>query len=222
MTLQLNTQLLGDGLALLSNIDQSSIKAVFLDPQYRGVLDKLSYGNEGARQKERSSLPQMSDNTIKSFIHKINYILKPSGHLFLWVDKFHLCTGLREWITPVGPLAIVDMVTWDKGRIGMGYRTRRRSEHCLIVQKAPYKAKGCWLDHDIPDVWGEQLQRDAGPPGCHQKPIGLTMRLIRAVTDPGDLVVDPAAGTFSTLHACELTNRRFYGCDLARGSERLK
>ena len=34
-----------DGLVLLKGIDTESVKVAFFDPQYRGVLDKLSYGN---------------------------------------------------------------------------------------------------------------------------------------------------------------------------------
>lgn len=36
-----------DGLVLLSKIKDETIKLAFFDPQYRGVLDKLNYGNEG-------------------------------------------------------------------------------------------------------------------------------------------------------------------------------
>ena len=36
-----------DGLKLMSMIDDNTIKTAFFDPQYRGILDKLSYGNEG-------------------------------------------------------------------------------------------------------------------------------------------------------------------------------
>ena len=36
-----------DGLKLLATIPDKTVKTAFFDPQYRGVLDKLSYGNEG-------------------------------------------------------------------------------------------------------------------------------------------------------------------------------
>jgi site-specific DNA-methyltransferase (adenine-specific) len=81
----------------------------------------------------------------------------PSGHLLLWTDKFHLCTGITPWLTST-ELNTVDLIVWNKGRIGMGYRTRRTSEYCLVLQKAPLRAKGVWLVHDIPDVWDEKLQ----------------------------------------------------------------
>ena len=51
--------------------------------------------------------------------------------------------------------------------------------------------------------------------GAHAKPIVLQSRLIEALTNPRDTVVDPAAGSYSVLQACRQTNRRFLGCDIA-------
>ena len=41
-----------------------------------------------------------------------------------------------------------------------------------------------------------------------------TSRPIGAVTEPGDLVVDPAAGSFAVMHAARQLGRNFIGCDL--------
>jgi hypothetical protein len=49
---------------------------------------------------------------------------------------------------------------------------------------------------------------------AHIKPIGLISRLIGAVTKPGDLVVDPAAGSFVVMKAAHALGREFIGCDL--------
>jgi hypothetical protein len=49
----------------------------------------------------------------------------------------------------------------------------------------------------------------------HIKPAGLINRLIGAVTQPGDPVVDPAAGSFVVLQECQKLGRRFIGCDIA-------
>ena len=198
-----------DGLSLLHQIRDCSISAAFLDPQYRGVLDKLAYGNEGSRQKGRSQLYQMTDETIAAFITELSRVVSPSGHLFLWVDKFHLCEGVGGWLH--GSLFhIVDMITWDKKRMGMGYRSRRCCEYLLILQKQPLRAKGVWTDHGIPDVWSEK----ADGTHTHSKPIDLQERLIRAVTDVGDVVCDPCSGGFSVLKACLKSERHFIGTDL--------
>ena len=86
------------GLELLNNINNEVITACFFDPQYRGIMDKMKYGNEGERQKKRAGLQQMSEETIKLFINEIDRVLIESGHLFLWIDKFHLCEGTEHWI----------------------------------------------------------------------------------------------------------------------------
>ena len=57
---------------------------------------------------------------------------------------------------------VVDLITWDKRRMGMGYRTRRCCEYALISQKHPEQSKGVWRRHDIPDVWTESAVRLAG------------------------------------------------------------
>lgn len=200
-----------NGLQLLAEMPVESVPLCIFDPQYRGVLDKMQYGNEGVnRGKRRSGLPQMSEQTITEFIAGIARVLRPSGHLFLWVDKFHLCTGIGPWITQA-KMEIVDLVTWNKDRMGMGYRTRRYGEYLAIAQKPPKRAKGVWQRHDIPDVWTETVKRSH----VHPKPVKLQAALIEAVTDPGDIVLDPAAGSFSVLQAAQMVKRQFLGCDIA-------
>lgn len=204
-----------DGLVLLKGIDTESVKVAFFDPQYRGVLDKLSYGNEGVgRGKARSSLQQMDLGTIIKFINEINRVLLPSGHLFLWVDKFHLCQGVLEWFMHTD-LNLVDMITWDKDKIGMGYRTRRKSEYLIVFQKKPIRAKDVWKSHSIPDVWTEKVIKTHP----HSKPINLQKTLIEATSNEGDLILDPAAGGYSVFEACKIINRNFIGGDIEYGED---
>ena len=211
----INKKLNIDGVELLKQIQDKSLKVTFFDPQYRGILDKLSYGNEGkSRGKDRSDLPQMSEDIIKTFLKEIERVLLPSGYLFLWVDKFNLVEGVNPWISDLN-MEIVDLITWNKMKIGMGYRTRRKSEYLLVIQKLPKKAKSTWTLHNIPDVWDEKVVKTH----THSKPIELQKQLILATTNEGDLVCDPASGGFSVFEACKLTNRKFIGGDLVFGTE---
>lgn len=198
-----------DGLVFLESLQASSFPLCLFDPQYRGVLDRQKYGNEGERQKDRATLEQMDDDLIGRFIEAIDRVLIGSGHLLLWLDKYHLCTGVAPWLAGTD-LQTVDLIVWNKMRIGMGYRTRRTSEYLLVLQKKPLRAKGVWKAHDIPDVWNEKVAFRGG----HAKPIGLQSRLIDCLTNEGDTVIDPAAGTFSVLEACKAVDRQFLGCDL--------
>src|SRR3989344_6939745 len=204
-----------DGLHLLGRVNNSSIPLVFFDPQYRSVMDKQNYGNEGkGRSKNRAELPQMANNTIRKFILEIERELIPSGHLMLWVDKFIVVSGIRSFLEGSG-LQLVDMITWDKERMGMGYRSRRFSEHLLVLQKLPVRAKGIWIVHNIPDVWDEEIT-NGNKNHTHAKPVGLQEQLIKAVTNKNDIVVDPAAGGYSVLKACQNSERNFLGCDVLK------
>lgn len=206
-----NTRLRMDGQEFLSKLPSDAIPVAFFDPQYRGVLDKMAYGNEGkSRERRRNALQQMSEPLIGQFISGIDRVLIPSGHLFLWVDKFHLCQGVSDWFGDTS-LEIVDMLTWDKGTFGMGYRTRRRAEYCVILQKRPKKAKGVWKVHNIPDVVKEAASKKEHP---HCKPVDLQGTLLCAVSHEGDYVIDPAAGSFSVMTAAKNHGRVFLGCDL--------
>ena len=204
-----------DGLLLLSDIYDACIPTAFFDPQYSGILDKLRYGNEGkTRGQKRCSLPQMDECAIRQFLREIQRVLRPSGHLFLWVDKYHLSEGIHPWLADTD-FQIVDLITWDKMRFGMGYRSRRQAEYLLVLQKPPIRAKGCWMIHNIPDVWQEKTIKTH----AHSKPIELQKKLILATTKENDFVLDPAGGGYSVFEACKGCNRHFIGGDIAYGED---
>lgn len=200
------------GLGLLRTLKDGEAKAVVFDPQYRGLLDHMGYGNEGVgRERQRAALPAMNDAAIFSFVGEIARALAPSRYLFMWADKFAVGSGGHLRYLAAAPLQVVDLIAWSKCRIGMGRRARCTTEYVVVAQKAPVIAKGTWSDHSLPDSWPEQADRSLHP---HAKPRQLTERLIRAATKRGDLVVDPCAGSYVTLDACVASGRQFLGCDL--------
>lgn len=209
--LKYNSRLKIDGLKLMGGLGDAAIPVCFFDPQYRGVLDHMGYGNEGkARGRSRCALAQMDTSKITAFVREIDRVLIPSGHLFLWMDKYELLNGCRDWLAGTN-LDVVDLVNWDKGRMGMGYRSRRVTEYCLVLQKQPRRAKGVWKIHNIPDTWRESAPKGTHP---HRKPVELQGELIAAVTNEGDVVLDPAAGDFTVMKSARLRGRNFLGGDL--------
>ena len=54
--------------------------------------------------------------------------------------------------------------------------------------------------------------------GVHPKPANRQAALIAAVTDPGNVVLAPAAGSYSVLAAVQLAGREFLGCDVETGA----
>ncbi len=211
-TIRRNARQVMDGLNLLRAIGSREASCVVCDPQYRQVLDKLQFGNEGARQGERAALPQMNDAQIAAMMVEIERVLSPSAHLLLWVDKFGLVSGhWRRWLPDVTSLAPVDCCIWDKERIGMGRRFRSRFEAVIVIQKGPLRAEGIWKNRSLPDVIRAKADRARHP---HAKPVAFVQSLIECVTEPDDIVVDPCAGGYGVLDACRASGRTFIGCDL--------
>lgn len=200
-----------DGIDLFAALPDRLATMVICDPQYRTGLDHLKFGNEGSRQKARYKLPQMTDETISFFVEESCRVLKPSGHLALWIDKFAIGQGLHLRYARRTTLGVIDVLAWNKLRMGMGRRLRCTTEYLVLFQKPPQLAKGVWHDHSMLNSWSEMSDPTLHP---HAKPYLLTERLIRAATARGDVIIDPCAGSYLTLQACQRTGRRFVGCDL--------
>lgn len=63
-----------------------------------------------------------------------------------------------------------------------------------------------------------EWKRDNSVPKIHptQKPIPLLKELIEVFTDEGDVVIDPVAGSGTTLRACAELNRHGYGFEIKK------
>ena len=61
-------------------------------------------------------------------------------------------------------------------------------------------------------------EKDIKTPKVHptQKPVKVLERLIEVFTDPGDVVIDPVAGSGTTLLAAENLGRRAYGFEIKK------
>jgi site-specific DNA-methyltransferase (adenine-specific) len=153
----------------------------------------------------------MSDAYIDDVIRQIARTLVTFGYLMQWTDTYRLGEGYHLRTADV--LQTVDIINWDNGKLyGQGHRVRRCGGHLLVLQKPKISRTGKrtviaknWTDHRIREIWVEKIDRE---------PIGLTTRLIGAVTHPGDLIIDPAAGSFVVMHAALALGREFIGCDI--------
>ena len=66
--------------------------------------------------------------------------------------------------------------------------------------------------------WFKWERDPASVPKVHptQKPQSILRRLIEIYTDPGDVVIDPVAGSGSTLFAARAMNRHSYGFEISK------
>jgi site-specific DNA-methyltransferase (adenine-specific) len=107
----------GDALALLQSLPDCCTRLVFFDPQHRENLDRMKYGNEGARQQERCLMPQMTSEYIDDCCRAAARILSPSGYLLRWAIAFQVCEGQHLRLADV--LQCVDLTLPDPcGAVG--------------------------------------------------------------------------------------------------------
>lgn len=209
---QLDTANKGNGITLLRALPDNAVKTAFFDPQYPGGVKNWTTLRESKSviHKRRAELHQMSEATIARFFRELSRVVAPSGHVFLWVDNFHARNGIGHWLEGT-EFENVDMITWHKNKMGLGQRSRSSAEFVIVLQKKPKRVKGCWTRRNIRSVWEEKVNAKSH---THAKPMELQKALIDATTQPGDLVLDPCAGSFSVMDAALETGRRFIGCDL--------
>jgi site-specific DNA-methyltransferase (adenine-specific) len=203
---RLNSINQGNGLQLLKSLPENRAKLIFFDPQYEKVKKVL---------KRNYPLKFQMDQEISQFLKEIERILKPSAFCLLWVNKTILNTGrMLKWLIKIPLLKIVDLLVWYKqNTLGMSSWLRSQAEFVFLLQKQPTNHK-LFKNRSFGNVWVEDQLTISKRKHPHQKPKGLIKAIIEATTEPGDLVVDPCAGSFMVLEVCQETGREFMGCDL--------
>lgn len=116
----------------------------------------------------------------------------------------------------------------DAARVPYNAHTLRYPEHPQAETSQFGGERYVWRPHplgakprdviEIPTLTNGMAEKTAHPT---QKPLELVRRLVAAATNPGDLVVDPFAGSGTTLVACEALGRRWLACEIDSAYRRL-
>jgi site-specific DNA-methyltransferase (adenine-specific) len=224
----------GDALTLLADIEAGSVDAFIMDPPY------CSGGF--SEQQRRNSRGQ---GVCSERVGKVDYFagdnMGTAGLVFLLRQiAFEACEKLRDggsllafcdWrqVANIGPaiessgLRWQNVVVWDKKHAGLGQGFRARHELCLHYTRGT----GQYHDKRVGNLIEASRVHSSHRHHFAEKPIALLRQLVRVVTPPDGLVVDPFAGSGAIGCAAVLEGRRFLGferdaeyCRIAR--ERLQ
>jgi site-specific DNA-methyltransferase (adenine-specific) len=117
-----------------------------------------------------------------------------------------------RWNQPYEPLAASTLATWgtNKQRAVFAKDGRRARSSSTAEKTAGVPMGDVWEIGVIAPVARERT----GYPS--QKPEALIERLLGALSNPGDLVLDPYAGSGTTLAVAHRMGRPFVGIDASR------
>lgn len=243
---QANAELVqGDSLELLSRWPDQSVDLIFADPPYR-----LSNGGFSCQNGRRALVDKGGWDAARSFdedhdfnvtwLRECQRVLKPSGTL--WVSGTqHVIYSIGFALQGLG-YHLLNTVTWLKPNASPNLSCRYFTHSSeILIWASPAKLKP--LRHTfnyktMKEENGGKQMRDVWeipvPPrsekllGKHptQKPLRLMRRIIAASSNPGEVVLDPFAGSCSTGVASLELGRSFVGIEredefIELGSKRL-
>ncbi|HWS53813.1 MAG TPA: site-specific DNA-methyltransferase [Pyrinomonadaceae bacterium] len=221
----------GDALSLLARAREGVFDLIFADPPYFLSNDgitchagKMVSVNKGAwdRAETFEAVYQFNEEWLK----QCRRLLKPDGSI--WV------TGTAHNIYSVGyamqrlGFKILNDIAWHKVNPppNLSCRYFTHSTETILWARPGPKSRHTFNYQEMKrENRGKQMQSlwSIKPPGKHekrygkhptQKPEVLLDRIIRASTNPRDLVLDPFCGSGTTGVVCARLGRRFIGIDL--------
>lgn len=223
-----NTLAVGSCIDLLPTLPAGCADLVFADPPF-GIGYKYDVYDD---RTDRESYLRFADR----WLCEAARVLAPRGSLFLAIgDEF-----AAEYKVRLDALGLI-MRNWIIWHYTFGPHQKRKfgrdHTHILYYVRDPERFTFNDLDIRIEserqrsgdkranplgrvpgDVWGvPRLPGNAHERTGHpcQMPEAVLERIINAASNPGDLVVDPFAGSGTTLAVAKRLGRKWYGCELS-------
>ena len=227
----MNEIVTGDCLEWLPTLPAGSADLVFADPPFNIGYDYDRYDDS----RTKADYLAWADRWLGEAVR----VLSPTGSLWLAIgDDFAAehkvrldALGLtrRNWIIWHYTFGVYCQSKFGRDHTHLFYYVRDPKRYTFnpdavrvpSARQAVYGDKRAGTKGRVPgDVWtvprvcGTFRERNTAGHGC-QMPEAVLERIVRACTNPGDVVVDPFAGSGTTLAVAKKLGRRWCGCELS-------
>jgi DNA modification methylase len=184
----------------------------FTDPPYNVSLGDHGGHQRGSRRR-RIANDSMDPIAWETFVRAWSRTLLASvdGAIYVCMSSKELPLVSRVLAEEGGHWS--DTLIWRKDRFVLGRADYQRAYEPIWFGWREGASHQWCGDRDQDDVWEINRPSDA-PLHPTMKPLPLMERAIANSSKPGDLVLDPFAGSGSTLIACERTGRRCAALEL--------
>ena len=202
---------------VLPSLEAASVGVVLTDPPYASGARR-----DAERQVRGAMLRSLEDDDwfshdamttwgfnwfLRSVCTAIRPVLAAGAHLYVFTD-WRQTPNVYGLLESCG-YRVNQCLVWAKPHYGMGAYWRNQHEHIVFASNgkpAPMLNQGMGSVLTAAAVKSELREHPT------EKPIPLLQRVIGAV--PGDLILDPFAGSGTTLAAAKLMGRRAIGIEV--------
>ena len=216
----------GDCLEQLKLLGDNSVDCVITSPPYNldGLRKGVKLGGSMswnaaniAYDTYQDNLPEQAyQNWQIAILNELHRIIKPTGSIFynhkmrMWKRKgYHPYQFIGK-----SKVQFYQEIVWDRGR------TPALDKRILF----PFTERLYWLVKDKPNVYKDKVQQtrdiwriNPDKDNDHPAPFPLEIpdQLIKLTTQPGNLVLDPFAGSGTTLVAAKQLGRDYIGIEIS-------
>ena len=226
----------GDCVEAMAGLPERSVDMVFADPPYNlqlaGELTRPNNSRVDGVEEDWDRFRDLAayDDFTRDWLAAARRVLKDDGTIWV-IGSYHNIFRVGAMLQDLDYWILNDVI-WRKTNPMPNFRGRRfTNAHETLIwaakgQDASYtfnygamkalnedvQMRSDWL---LPICTGAERLKDADGRKAHptQKPEALLYRVILAATRPGDVVLDPFAGSGTTAAVAKYLHRRYLGIE---------
>ncbi|MCG8351208.1 MAG: site-specific DNA-methyltransferase [Chloroflexales bacterium] len=201
----------GDNTALLPLLAPSSVDLVLPDPPYNVANADIRLPSGKVRMVRDFGESDKQDWTLVAFFDAVARLLRPGGSVIAFCSDYLVSLCMKY-----PPLRVRGSMLWVKTNPAIQFRPRSMKCHEHIVWLTQPAAPAVWNgDGTTRNVFEHLIvQGHALTEHPTQKPLCLMKVLVRLHSNAGDLVLDPFAGSGTTLRAAKDLGRKAIGIEM--------
>ena len=190
----------------MKDIPDGSIDMIIIDPPY----STPTITGFGRKQVKNVADLSIQETYMKCLKIEFERILKDNAPVFIFCDDKYYPSIYRAFYN----WQSVQMVVWDKGKIGMGKPFRKRHELIVYANRETVDYNRSEKITHYPTILNYKVVTKKEKVHPAQKPTELLEDLIVGFSNENDTILDCFMGSGSTGVACKNLNRNFIGIEL--------
>jgi len=193
-----------DAREILKRLKTESFDMILTDVPYRTISGGACGEGDpsGMLTKNNGKIFEHNNISFSEYMGELFRVLKNECHAYFFINLLNLQELMAE-VQKAG-FQIHNLLVWKKNNATPNRWYMKNAEYVLFCRKGKAKSiadKGCKTVHEFNNIIGNKIHET-------EKPVDLLRMYIRNSTKEGDMILDPFAGSGSSLIAAMCENRK--------------